>query len=283
MMGAAMARPSLASDSPALPVLPRYAPPPQAHTHAQKRLQAYATSGLKLLPHIVYILCPPNFFLLSFPFSPLSSTVLANAAFICYIQRVKVQELYALLSLSSLGGRQTAKAWRPPLVRIMHMRNSEYSSIYPSPALHRGVPWVLPVRAWRDLRVCNWHQKSRAGERGACVAHSRRGARLSFSSVTLWESRCEDCVATLECNTRRALGFAFHYVGCERLRYNSIPIILARTVLHSLFSSRELPVPFFVLVHASKMLICLHKLEPDVTRHTALAEPHMASPHARRM
>lgn len=90
----------------------------------------------------------------------------------------------------------------------------------------------LPVRAWRDLASAIGIRK--AGPAAPCLPLAGSWGQ----AARLWESRCEDGVGTLECNTQRA--------ALLQGRYNSILITLMRTMLHPFYFSqvcRRLLVP----------------------------------------
>ncbi|KAH8179366.1 hypothetical protein LIA77_00885 [Sarocladium implicatum] len=109
------------------------------------------------------------------------------------------------------------------------MRNSEYSSNtfttgHRSSLLGLSLVFllVLPVRAWRQpgrLQLASEKQGCLSVGLGSFSWAKAHGIDTSaFGEQTLWESRCEDCVGPLECDTRRVL-FLFFFSPGEEGRY----------------------------------------------------------------
>lgn len=121
---------------------------------------------------------------------------------------------------------------------------------------------ALSVRAWCDFHACNWHQKTSGLRR--CLTSGVDSVHTFWPCIFwLLGSRCEDCVrldrlladflpsggkigdirlrdTLVQYAARLILYFMLFLVERRdwRWRRNSIPITLARTVLHLFFSSR---------------------------------------------
>ena len=113
----------------------------------------------------------------------------------------------------------------------------------------------LPVRARRES-VCNWHQKRRN-------SWPFLSGGLGYRKIFLWESRCEDRVLPVflflkgagSCHLSAIRSVSLPLFR-ERRGYNSIPITLLGTVLHSFLVLQVSGSFFFGVYGYGILLIC---------------------------